>query len=91
MIKIRSIIDPYLEQIMVDLETISTANNAVIVSIGATRFTLHEGIIDKFSINVDPFDAKKYGLHIDPDTIAWWKKQPKEVSDLWRNGSSSNS
>ena len=72
------------EQICLDIETLSLNHNAVIVSIGGCRFTVGEGIMDKFSVNIDPFDSKKLGLHIDPDTIAWWKKQPKEVSDLWK-------
>lgn len=81
----KDIFDPELRQVMLDLETLSLEPNACIVSIGATAFTLKEGIIDQFSINVDPFDSKRnYGLHIDPNTIDWWKKQAKEVSDMWK-------
>lgn len=80
----KNILDPEIEQYMLDLETLSLEPNAVIVSIGATKFTINDGIIDKFSVNIDPFDAKSHGLHIDPDTVAWWKGQPKEISDLWK-------
>jgi hypothetical protein len=76
--------DPDQRQVMVDLETLSLEPHAAIVSIGAVAFTLKDGIIDQFSINVDPFDGKNLGLHIDPETIGWWKKQPKEISDLWK-------
>jgi hypothetical protein len=71
-------------QIMLDLETLSLAPHAVIVSIGATKFTLKDGIIDTFSINVDPLDGRTLGLDIDPETINWWKDQPKEISDMWK-------
>jgi hypothetical protein len=78
------IFDPAQEQVMVDLETLSLNPNACIVSIGATRFTIEDGIIDQFSVNVDPFDAKTYGLNIDPDTVAWWRKQDPAISDMWK-------
>jgi DNA polymerase III epsilon subunit-like protein len=79
-----NIFDPEQIQYMVDLETLSTETDSVIVSIGAVKFSLGEGIIDTFEINVDPFDGRRLGLHISKDTIDWWKKQPKEVSDLWK-------
>lgn len=80
----KDILDPKQTQVMVDIETLSLEKNAVIVSIGAVKFNIEKGILDTFIINIDPFDCKKLGLHIDPNTIAWWKEQPKEVSDLWK-------
>lgn len=76
--------DPQQEQVMVDLETLSLRPNACIVSIGATRFTIADGITDQFSINIDPFDSKQYGAHIDKDTVAWWKTQDPAISDMWK-------
>lgn len=78
------IFDPEQDQVMLDLETLSLEPNACIVSIGATRFTLQDGIKDTFSVNIDPMDARDKGLHIDRDTVAWWKKQPAEISDMWK-------
>lgn len=71
-------------QVVVDLETLSTRPNAVITSIGAVAFDLENGILDEFFINVDPMDGKKAGLHIDPDTIAWWQKQSPEAIASWQ-------
>lgn len=79
-----NIVNPDQEQVMIDLVTLSTENNAAIVSIGATKFSLSKGITDKFTINVDPFSCKNAGLHIDLETINWWKDQPKEASDAWK-------
>lgn len=78
------IFDIEQDQVMLDLETLSLEPNACIVSIGATRFSIQDGIKDQFSVNIDPFDSKSYGLHIDKDTIAWWKKQDPAVSDMWK-------
>jgi exodeoxyribonuclease VIII len=67
--------------IMIDLETMSTACNAAICSIGAVKFTLEDGIIDEFYCTVDASDCKNEGLHIDKSTVEWWSKQPKHVLD----------
>src|ERR1035437_5938474 len=72
------------QHIMLDLETMSTRANAAIVSIGAVKFTFESGMTDEFLINVDPISCHKKGLHIDPSTIEWWKTQPKEAMDAWK-------
>lgn len=78
------IFDPEQDQYMLDLETLSLEPNACIVAIGAVKFNIQDGILDKFTVNIDPFDAKRKGLHIDRDTVAWWKKQAPEISDKWK-------
>lgn len=78
------ILDPEQTQVMVDIETLGRTYNSVIVSIGATKFTLKEGVINTFEINIDPADSRKLGLVIEKDTVDWWKNQPKEISNLWR-------
>lgn len=82
--KVNDIFDPDQEQVLIDLETLSTRKDAAIIAIGATKFTLNAGITDKFYINVSAMDCRNYGLHFSTDTIDWWKKQPKETSDLWK-------
>lgn len=79
-----NITDPDQEQIMVDIETLGTVYNSVMVSLGAVKFSIAKGIIDTFEINIDPMDSRKLGLVIQSDTINWWKTQPKEISALWR-------
>ena len=77
-------IKPTDRQVVVDLETLSTRPNSGITSIGAVAFTLQDGIVDEFMINVDPASCKSYGLHIDKSTVDWWATQPKEAIDSWR-------
>ena len=72
-------IKPTDRQVVVDLETLSTRPNSCIVSIGAVAFNLQEAILDEFFINVDASDCRSHGLHIDRNTIEWWKKQSKEA------------
>jgi hypothetical protein len=62
-------------QVMLDLETMSTASNACICSIGAVKFNTKDGILDEFYITVDAKDCKKQGLHFSQDTLNWWSKQ----------------
>lgn len=66
-----------MKYVMVDLETMSTANNAAILSIGAVKFTANE-ILEKFYVNVDLEDCERYGLHISGSTIKWWMSPSKD-------------
>ena len=65
--------------VMVDLETLSTRANATILSIGAVKFTLGDGIIDTFYTNIDARSCKDFGLHVDKKTVEWWSVQNKEA------------
>lgn len=60
--------------VMVDIETMSTRNNAAILSIGAVIFDT-EKITDEFYINVDLATSVEAGLHICPNTIMFWMEQ----------------
>ncbi|QGH73627.1 MAG: RNase T-like 3' exoribonuclease [Podoviridae sp. ctpVR23] len=63
---------------MLDLETMSLAPNAAIVSIGAVSFDFNSHILREFKVNVDLCSCKQVGLDIDPNTVMWWLSQPKE-------------
>jgi exodeoxyribonuclease VIII len=56
---------------MLDLETLSTANNALIMSIGAVKFDA-DAIVDRFEVGIDPANAQRFGLHIDAGTVMYW-------------------
>ena len=62
--------------VMIDLETLSTANNALVLSIGAVKF-LDGAIIDRFHVGIDPRSSQAYGLHIDADTVLWWMHEDR--------------
>lgn len=75
----------YDSQVMLDIETLSTKSNAVIVSIGACKFAAEKGVIlDTFKVNVSPIDCKKYGLHISKSTMDFWMKQSPEARKCWQ-------
>uniref|UniRef100_A0A1A9VZ08 3'-5' exoribonuclease Rv2179c-like domain-containing protein n=1 Tax=Glossina brevipalpis TaxID=37001 RepID=A0A1A9VZ08_9MUSC len=69
--------------IMLDLETLGTACNAAIVSIGAVVFDPDTGILsDEFYRVIDADDAQKYGVS-DKDTMAWWMEQPENARRIF--------
>lgn len=66
--------------VMVDLETLSTRSNAVILSIGAYEFDLKTGELGrKFYVLVDPQSCVDKGMVIDVSTIMWWMEQNDEA------------
>ena len=71
------------KHVVIDLETLSTRNNAVIVSIGAVKIDNFE-IVDTFYTNVDARVGKEIGLHIDMATVQWWSEQSKEAQEAWQ-------
>lgn len=74
-----------MKNVMLDLETLSTRSNAMIVTIGAIKFSdnvIYPETIDKNEIvKLDTFyrriDLNSYkndiNVHIDDKTIEWWK------------------
>lgn len=67
-----------MNNVMIDLETMSTDSNAAIVSIGAVFFDEKE-IGKTFYVNVDLGSSVMGGGVTDQDTIQWWNKQPQKV------------
>ena len=69
--------------IMIDLETLSTAPNAAILSIGAVCFSLDGPPPDEgFLVSVDRgyYDMQSE-FDVDPQTEAWWAKQGRAAQD----------
>jgi DNA polymerase III epsilon subunit-like protein len=74
-------------EIMIDIETASTENNALILTIGALKFdrnsspkTLEEykNLGLTFYERIE-FVKEKEKFHVNDETIAWWKRQSKEA------------
>ena len=62
---------------MVDIETLSTAVNAAVLSIGAVEFDPFTGqILRKFYHELDLSDQDS--RHVDLNTVQWWFKQCQE-------------
>lgn len=82
--------------VMVDLETLGTSSNSVIISIGAVAFypyrLLDEGRRNQsfasssiFFTAVDKQSCLDVGLVIDIETELWWSKQPEEAKAQFVN------
>ena len=66
--------------IMIDIETLSTKNNAVILTIGAIKFKRDDDIkelkdMESFYIRIRKESCIILGMDIDKDTELWWSKQ----------------
>lgn len=70
---------------MVDLETLATTADAVILSLGAVVFDLEKGTVDDeafyASISVD--SNLEYKRRISEDTLIWWMKQSAEAQKVF--------
>lgn len=65
-----------LKHIMVDLETLGTKSDSVIVSIGAVQFDMITGELgNSVEIEISLESAVENGLRMDTSTVLWWMKQ----------------
>ena len=66
---------------MLDIETLATSPNAVVIQVGFVPFDISSGVVgkNKFLINISSEDCQKYGLETNPDTIAFWEKQDRAI------------
>lgn len=55
--------------VMADIETLSLADDCVLLSIGGVKFD-GEKVTDKFHVGIDPVNAESYGLRVDA-ACAW--------------------
>ena len=65
-----------MNDLMIDLETLGTSNNAVIVQIGACFFDRYTGIVEtgiRYNISIDSCLA--YGLQVDGGALEFWLNQ----------------
>jgi exodeoxyribonuclease VIII len=60
---------------MLDLETLGTGNNAVIIAIGAVLFDKDGVSNNRFYRRVDPQSCVDAGMEMSVSTIMWWMKQ----------------
>jgi hypothetical protein len=66
-----------MKHIMVDLETLATTADAVILSLGAVRFDLEKGKLDDqgFYASISIESNIQVGRRVDESTLIWWMKQ----------------
>ena len=69
-----------MNHLMLDIETMSTDNNALVVSISAVQFDMTTGEIGaEFEIGLDQKQQLEKGAEMDIETVNWWSKQDKEA------------
>lgn len=71
---------------MVDLTTLGTLPISAFVQIGGVKYDLEsKTVCDEIIINIDPFDVKRYGMTVDTSTLDYWKTQPKQICNGWKD------
>ena len=65
--------------VSLDLETLSTHKNAVILSIGACTVSLNGEAERTFTVNLDAQTQIDAGLHVSADTLKWWMRQDPQA------------
>lgn len=74
-----------MKHVMVDLETLGTTADAVIMSIGAVKFDLKTGEIDDsgFYASVSIESNLERGRRIAEDTLIWWLRQSPAAQQVF--------
>ena len=68
---------------MIDLETLSTRPDAVILSVGAIKFDPYSSAEphDPLLFKVDVDSQTEMGRHVMEDTLNWWATQPEHIRE----------
>jgi exodeoxyribonuclease VIII len=69
---------------MIDLETLATSPDSVILTIGAVKFNpfdLDQDFDNGFYFRIDVDEQINLGRNVDPSTVEWWGNQSQEVRD----------
>lgn len=68
-----------INNVMVDIETLGTQLDSVVLSIGATAFsTKYNSIGPMYYQVININSCLNLGMVKDPETVEWWKSQPLE-------------
>lgn len=71
-----------MNHVMVDLETMGTRMDSVIVSLGAVAFDPDSGKLgEQFLVTIDPQSCLDAGLVVEGGTLLWWLRQSEAVRD----------
>lgn len=74
-----------MKDLMIDLETLATTADAVIMSIGAVPFDLETGAVsdDGFYVSVSVDSNLEYKRRVSEETLIWWMKQPAAAQQVF--------
>lgn len=73
-----------LQDCMVDLETLGTESDAVVVSIGAVFFSKDKIDKEGFYAVLDREAQVKAGRKLNPRTLDWWLQQSEEAREVFK-------
>ena len=67
----------------IDIETLGTSPNTVVLTIGGIKFNPHEddGLHSDFYYRLDADEQIEMGRTVDEKTLEWWEKQDEEVKN----------
>lgn len=69
-----------MKNVMIDIETLSTSKNAVIISLGAVFFEPTTGKLGRsFYYTITRQSCVEFGLEVDSKTEQWWSEQSPEA------------
>jgi len=73
-----------MSDVMVDIETLSTSPNSLILTIGAIKFSRNKEVkkledLDTFYVRINQNSCKKLKMDISEDTLDWWNSQSEEA------------
>jgi hypothetical protein len=68
-----------MKDYMIDIETLSTQQDAAILSIGACQFDMETGNIGETFTRHIALDDNPLRGHISADTVKWWLKQDEQA------------
>lgn len=72
-----------MKDIMLDIETLSTDSNALVLSISAVIFDIESKEIgDCFEIGLNKEQQLKKGARVDAQTVKWWNEQSDEAKAM---------
>lgn len=69
---------------MLDIETLSTRPESVILTLGAVKFSPYDNEIDTESglyVRIDVDEQLELGRHVQQETVDWWGKQTEDVRE----------
>ena len=72
-----------MNHIMLDIETLGTNSNALVVSISAVQFDMNSNEIgEKFEIGLNKEQQLEKGAVVEQSTVDWWEKQSDEAKQM---------
>ena len=68
--------------VMIDIETLATTPDAVVMSVGAVKFDPHTGTpYNKTLWRPDIDEQTERDRHVSESTLEWWAKLPQHIQD----------